>query len=165
MIVILLALGLLFAAGCGATPTATLTPTQTPVFEVSVSDAGMNFTVTQYTTQRDTENGVVSVTFATLEGQSVQVFFEPAAEPGNVTLVASTDAMNPQRQPQNGVWLLVQAAPTASGAEPVYYSKDPVGSFVLTTRSTVLSGTFEVTLANAEGLTLTVFGNFSDIAV
>jgi hypothetical protein len=156
---------ILAACTAQATPTATPAP---PEFSMSVTDVGTGstFTATNYTVAQEPESGVVRIDFTNGEtGQIVQVFLEPDATPESVSLIESADAMNPRRDPQNGIWLLVQGADTSSGAEPVYYSKTPNGTVTLTTRGNILSGSVEVTLTNADGLPITVSGDFANLVI
>lgn len=147
---------LLFLAACGGSPSPTSSP---PRVEVSVS-GDASFTASAYTVEALPESNVISIRFHNGD-QYAQLFFEPEAQPNSVSLIGSTDAMNPNRRPLNGVWLLVQGAP--GGAEPVYYSKDPRGSVTLTARGAALSGIFEITVASADGAQVTASGRFDNV--
>lgn len=168
----MLTLLMFILAGCGSlaapAPAATSEPTPgPPSFAVNVTNASgsVSFTATTYTINADPDSAVRSIDFANGEtGQIAQIFFEPAVAPDSLTLIASTDAMNPQRQPLNGVWVLAQTEDTSSGAEAVYYSKEPTGTFTLTSAGEVWSGTFQITLTNADGAAISVAGNFANLS-
>jgi hypothetical protein len=59
--------------------------------------------------------------------------------------------------------VLVQPEDTSTGAEPIYYSKDPTGTVTLTARGSLWSGTFDITVHNVDGAPITTRGTFSHL--